>query len=1303
MRFSIQKLKQKPPTSIRTKVTILLVFMAFLAFVSAGGIALFNFKKNLDESFYHRLSLAAQGQGQRVKAFIENNKERLKLVASRTQMRISLKNHLEAPDQKYVDKMIRILNDAKASIPYFKTISITDLRDHIIASTDQTKVGNTIINSKLQSIPSTEVNHSLVQYRISSDDDQQLTFHLYTDLILDEETIGRIHVKIDGTQLTQITQDYTGLGETGETLLAERLPNGDARFLVPLRFDPDAALKRTIAASRDDVPIIRALKRETGFHSGVVDYRDVPVLAMASYLPEVGWGLLTKIDEVEAYQPYIIMKITMIQLCVVFIILALLASYFLSRSVSRPIEYLTDIAKRIKNGERNVRAEGVANDLETSLLANTFNNLTQEMMKTFDASPNGMLVINLSGTIQRWNSQIEHLFGYQQVELFNFSIDELLPGSLPLVNQVAKHIENNQPIETLDSTKPKDIEAIRLDNSEFLAELHISPFISDGETLILVNIRDITEKRELETQLENHRIHLEYTVKERTKELIKANQYKSDFLANMSHEIRTPMNAITGMVYLLLQEELPRKHRQQLLKIDKASKLLLNIINDILDYSKIEAGKLDIESTPFNLEEVIDNIANISRAVAKSKDIQFIIQLDPHVPRHLVGDSLRLGQVLTNLVNNALKFTQKGFVKLMIEGYAEENDANVEIAFSVTDTGIGMDEQALKHLFTPFQQADSSITRKFGGTGLGLSIVKQLVDLMNGNISVESKPNAGTTFKVRLPYILSQEPIDYRSYDKYAFEQLNLLIVEDSWEALEALDKMATGFGCQTTLARTGEQAISLVEQAEKAGTPYDIIMMDWRLPGLDGISAAQKIHTDMKINKPIIILETAYGNELMTQEIDRNACDAILTKPITPSSFFDALVQFIDNKSGKELQDPSKQNAVSKDLLKGMCLLLVEDYEVNQEVAKSMLNGVGASVTVADHGGIALDLLRQNPNNYHAVLMDMQMPVMDGLQATRNIRKHETWADLPIIAMTANATEKDKERCLDAGMNDYISKPIDPLQLFTKLSDLWKGTSSKTQNLERSESNNRYETIDIDQALLRLGDDTKLFLHLMKKLLTQADTCMSVTPELVKQGKHKEAKEVIHGLKGTSGNLVANIIHQVSTDLDKLLNDEPDLENPQLSELFQALNDAVNLLRNELPAIHAELSPNTDTRSAKHPDEDSSVSTRESTTENTSTIKHNTTSGDQPTDHTIKSSEKIDPLLDELEAALINRDMGASDLFKEVSETLNNEDFRPVIESMYQSIYDLEYEKTLEDLERLRELVTTVYFTPSMEHSAVN
>lgn len=1279
MRFENQKFKQKPPTSIRKKITILLVFMAFLAFVSAGGIALFNFKVNLDESFYHRLSLAAQGQGQRIKAFIENNKERLKLVASRTQMRISLKNHITQPDPKHVDKMIRILNDAKSSIPYFKTISITDLTGNIVASTDPDKLGTTIINNKLQSIPTTDVNHSLLQYRISINDDQRLLLHLYSDLILNEETIGRIHVKIDGNQLTQITQDYTGLGASGETLLAERLPNGDARFLVPLRFDPDAALKRTIPANRYDVPIIRALNRDTGFHSGVVDYRDIPVLAMASYLPEVGWGLLTKINEAEAYQPYTIMKTTMIQLCVGFIILALLASYFLSRSVSRPIEYLTKVAERIKNGERDARAEVISNDLEIKLLASTFNNLTQEMMKTFDAAPNAMLVIDQDGIILRWNEEAERLFKCTKEQLFDHYIHELLPNISPLLDQI-KTSDNAHENEH-EVCQPKDLGAIRSDKSTFLAELRVSSFDNDGQTLILLNVIDITQKRELERQLEDHRIHLEKTVEDRTRELIKANQYKSDFLANMSHEIRTPMNAITGMVYLLLQEELPKKHRQQLLKIDKASKLLLNIINDILDYSKIEAGKLDIESSPFNLEEVVDNIANISRAVAKSKDIQFIIQLDSHVPRHLIGDSLRLSQVLTNLVNNALKFTQKGFVKLSIDGYAEEEDTSVEITFSVTDTGIGIEQQSLRNLFTPFQQADTSVTRKYGGTGLGLSIVKQLVGLMDGNISVESKLNSGTTFRVRIPYKLSQEPIsyNYKNYDQYAFEQLNLLIVEDSWEALEALEKMASGFGCKITLARSGEDAISLVEQAEKAGNPYDIIMMDWRLPGIDGVSAAQKIQHDLGVNKPIVILETAYGNELMNQKVDCHSCDAILTKPITPSSFFDVLVQFMDKISGDERPDHSEKNAISKDLLKGMSLLIVEDYEVNQEVAKSMLNGVGAAVTIADHGRIAIDLLRENPKGYDAVLMDMQMPVMDGLQATKKIREYSHWADLPIIAMTANATEKDKERCLEAGMNDYISKPINPLLLFTKLSNLWKGTSSKAQDLEITATESHSENIDVDQALLRLGQDTKLFFHLLNKLLTQTDTSISVAPELVKQGKLKEAKEVIHGLKGTSGNLVATKIHKLSSALEKLLENEPSTEDQELATLFSELHAATTELRNVFPEIRAALTPDVS----------------EETSLNITSDSHNKQKA--------IDAEIIYPLVNELEEALNSRDMGAPEVFKALSDTLSKEDFHPVIESMSQAIYDLEYEKALEDLERLRELITTVYFSPSMERSSVN
>ncbi|GLQ31052.1 hypothetical protein GCM10007876_15310 [Litoribrevibacter albus] len=1246
--------------------------MAFLAFISAGGIALYNFKINLDENFYQRLSLAAQSQSQRVRAFISNNEERLKLVASRTQMRISLKKQLEEPNEKHVNKMIRILNDAKNSIPYFKTISITDLDNVILASTNASRIGLNIINDQLRSIPSAEQNHSLVQYRISIDINKDLILHLHTDLILNGETLGRIHVKVDGNQLTEITQDYTGLGETGETLLAERLPNGDARFLVPLRFDPDAALKRTIPANRHDVPIILALERNTGFHDNVVDYRNVPVLAMTSFLPGVGWGLLTKIDEAEAYAPYTVLKITITQLAIGFIILATIVAYALSRSVSRPIEHLTSVAERIRRGERTIHDDTSSYDLETNLLANTFNNLTQELIKTFDASPNGMVVINMSGTIQRWNSQTEKLFGFEQVELFDFSIHEMFPDIMMLITDIKESMSKNQPLGTLELDQPRDFKAIRLDNTEFLAELRISPFQNDGETYILLNINDITKQRQLEALLDNHRQHLEITVEERTKELIQANQYKNEFLANMSHEIRTPMNAITGMIYLLLQENLPTKHRQQLLKVDSASKLLLNIINDILDYSKIEAGKLDIESAPFHLEEVIDNIANISHTVAKSKDIQFIITLEHNVPRNLIGDSVRLSQVLTNLINNALKFTHQGFVKLDIE--SEGDSHNAEITFSVTDTGIGMDRDALENLFTPFQQADSSVTRKYGGTGLGLSIVKQLVNLMHGHISVDSKLGSGTIFKVSLPYSISQETIDYRAYDRYAFEKLNLLIVEDSPEALEALDKMATSFGCKTILARTGEQAITLAQQAVKANEPYDIVMTDWRLPGIDGITTAQKIQDIFGVHKPVIILETAYGNELLN-DTDHQTFDSILTKPVTPSSLFDVLVQIIDEQSTTVEMNQSftPQKAVTQDQLKGMQLLLVEDYEVNQEVAKSMLTGVGATVTIAEHGGIALEKLISNPYGFDAILMDMQMPVMDGLAATRHIRENDLWKDIPIIAMTANTTAKDRARCLDAGMDDYISKPIDPKELFGKLSDVWKDSSTNTPPLleEVTSSDHQFKHINITQALFRLGQDKKLLEHLIQKLLTQAETCVSVLPELLHQEKFTEAYEVIHGLKGTSGNLGATIIHETSTELSKLLESYTSSLNQQVQTLLMDLTLAVSEFHAELPNITLTLNP-----------EPRSISAQLS----------------EPL-----SPEEIYPLLDELEAALNSKDMNASEMFQELTESLNDDNFQPVIESMSKTIYDLEYEAALDDLNKLRKLVTTIQLDPPLNNSAVS
>ncbi len=573
-----------------------------------------------------------------------------------------------------------------------------------------------------------------------------------------------------------------------------------------------------------------------------------------------------------------------------------------------------------------------------------------------------------------------------------------------------------------------------------------------------------------------------------------ATKAKSDFLANMSHEIRTPMNAIIGMAHLALKTDLTAKQYDYLKKVDISAKSLLGIINDILDFSKIEAGKLDMESADFQLEDTLDNISTLVGIKTQEKGLELLIKTDPAVPRSLVGDSLRLGQILINLSNNAVKFTDAGEIVVSTE-LVKKDESQVTLKFSVRDTGIGMTAEQAARLFQPFMQADSSTTRKYGGTGLGLTISKRLAEMMGGEIWVESDSGQGSTFCFTANFGLGKEEARKRFKPSQDLHGMRVLVVDDNATSREILQEMLQSFTFEVTLAASGAEGISELESAPQ-DKPFDLVVMDWQMPGMDGIEASRRIKNHAGLKKiPPIVLVTAYGREEVMQQAQAVGLEGFLLKPISPSMLFDATMQaFGEAVPGvSRVAAGKKQETGILENILGARVLLVEDNEINQQVAQEILEGAGLNVTLVNNGLEAVNAVAES--NYDAVLMDVQMPVMDGYTATRKIREWEEgsgkWevgsgnADvgsrnaerelevrsqgrrrpiksgntqnsiprpsmpnsthIPIIAMTANAMAGDREKSLEAGMNDHVTKPIDPDQLFNTLQRWIKPAAERT------------------------------------------------------------------------------------------------------------------------------------------------------------------------------------------------------------------------------------------------------------------
>ena len=837
---------------------------------------------------------------------------------------------------------------------------------------------------------------------------------------------------------------------------------------------------------------------------------------------------------------------------------------------------------------RNLRTEKLAREIQMQaeeldaqkqeLLASSgslrqANTVLNEILAA--ATEIGIIGIDLEGDITLFNSGAERMLGWDADEvigresLARFHVAEEVDAGAAIHAGMDGNSSDMPSIIARTAATERDSREwtfVRKDGTRFTGLLLTTTVMgADSATSgYLCIVQDITLRRTLEAEMK------------RARELAEeASRMKSEFLANMSHEIRTPMNGIIGMTHLVLNTEMTLRQRDYVKKIQLSGQHLLRIINDILDISKIEAGKLTIEHTDFELEATLASVVNLISDKAAEKGLELILDVASDVPVDVVGDSLRLGQVLINYANNALKFTERGEIDIVVR-VREISEDSVLLWFAVRDTGIGLTDQQQGRLFSAFAQADTTTTRMYGGTGLGLAISRQLTEMMGGEVGVDSVPGVGSTFWFTARLGISHKPKRVLLPEP-DLRGRHVLVVDDNDNARQVMSEMLTSMSFSVDAVTSGRDAVAAVKQADRDNQPFELVFMDWHMPAMNGVDACRQIQALPLAEPPQLLLVTAYGREEVFHQAEEAGIRDVLIKPLNASMLFDSAMRVLHG-NGKDLgMTAAAPSSAFENLaaIAGARILLVEDNEINQDVALQLLRHARFNVDLAENGRVALERLQAH--DYALVLMDMQMPVMDGIEATRALRRVPGLARLPVVAMTANVQPADRQRCLDAGMSDFLGKPIEPDLLWQSLLKWIPALHVIAPSLATTVAPDAVAPaptfdlgvpgIDSGPALRRMLGSTELYFATLRKFCKLQANMSEAVRMALDADDWETAQRQVHTLKGVAGSVGATILTTAAAALEKAIGERlprADLDehigviDAQLSELIAAVRAKV-------------------------------------------------------------------------------------------------------------------------------------------------